>query len=109
VDPRVGLDDLEKRSFFTLPGLELQPLGRQPVASRYTNCAIVISERIILKWPLTKKHMSVQVELYSIWKRPQYAKYMTIRISLNKQSCAAAEICIHHEMKFLNKIFYWNF
>jgi hypothetical protein len=28
VDPRTGLDDLEKRKFLTLPGLELQPLSR---------------------------------------------------------------------------------
>jgi hypothetical protein len=28
VDPRAGVDDVEKRKFFTLPGLELQPLGR---------------------------------------------------------------------------------
>jgi hypothetical protein len=28
VDPRAGLDDLEKRKFLTLPGLELQPLSR---------------------------------------------------------------------------------
>jgi hypothetical protein len=28
VDPRAGLDDAEKRKFLTLPGLELQPLGR---------------------------------------------------------------------------------
>jgi hypothetical protein len=33
VDPRVGLDDVEKRKFFTLPGLELRPLGR-PVRSQ---------------------------------------------------------------------------
>jgi hypothetical protein len=26
VDPRAGLADLEKRKFFTLPGLELQPI-----------------------------------------------------------------------------------
>jgi hypothetical protein len=29
VGPRAGLDDVEKRKFLTLPGLELQPLGRQ--------------------------------------------------------------------------------
>jgi hypothetical protein len=34
VDLRAGLDDLEKRKFLTLPGLELRPLGVQPVASR---------------------------------------------------------------------------
>jgi hypothetical protein len=28
VDPRVGLDDVEKRKFFTLPGLELRPVSR---------------------------------------------------------------------------------
>jgi hypothetical protein len=27
VGPRAGLDDLEKRQFLTLPGLELQPFG----------------------------------------------------------------------------------
>jgi hypothetical protein len=28
VDPRAGLDDVEKRKFLTLPGLELRPLCR---------------------------------------------------------------------------------
>jgi hypothetical protein len=28
VDPRAGLEDVEKRKFLTLPGLELWPLGR---------------------------------------------------------------------------------
>jgi hypothetical protein len=28
VDPRAGLEDIEKRQFLTLPGLELQPLCR---------------------------------------------------------------------------------
>jgi hypothetical protein len=28
VDPRAGLDDVEKRKFLTLLGLELRPLGR---------------------------------------------------------------------------------
>jgi hypothetical protein len=33
VDPRAGLDDVEKRTFLTLPGLELRLLGR-PVPSQ---------------------------------------------------------------------------
>jgi hypothetical protein len=33
MDPRAGLDDVEKRKFFTIPGLELRPLGR-PARSR---------------------------------------------------------------------------
>jgi hypothetical protein len=40
VDLRAALDDLEKRKFLTLPGLELRPLGRPAVASRYTDYAI---------------------------------------------------------------------
>jgi hypothetical protein len=28
VDPRAGLDDVEKRKFLILPGLELRPLSR---------------------------------------------------------------------------------
>jgi hypothetical protein len=28
VDPRAGEDDVKKRKFLTLPGLELRPLGR---------------------------------------------------------------------------------
>jgi hypothetical protein len=35
VDPRAGLDDAEKKKFFTLPGLELRPLGR-PAAIQAT-------------------------------------------------------------------------
>jgi hypothetical protein len=40
VDPRSDLQDLEKRKFFTLPGLELLPSVVQPVASRYTDYAV---------------------------------------------------------------------
>jgi hypothetical protein len=41
VDPRAGLDDMEKWKFFTLSGLEVPlPLVVQPVASRYTDWAI---------------------------------------------------------------------
>jgi hypothetical protein len=40
MNPRTGLDDVEKRRFLTVPGLELRPLGRPAVASRYTDYAI---------------------------------------------------------------------
>jgi hypothetical protein len=40
VDPRAGLDDLEKRKFLKLPGLELNPSVVQLVARRYTDCNI---------------------------------------------------------------------
>jgi hypothetical protein len=40
VDPRAGLDPVEKRKFLTLSGLELRPFVVQPVASLYTDCTI---------------------------------------------------------------------
>jgi hypothetical protein len=38
--PRTGLDNVERRTFLPLSGLELRLLRRQPVTSRYTDCAI---------------------------------------------------------------------
>jgi hypothetical protein len=48
VDPRAGLDDMEKRKFLTLPGLELRP-HRRPARSqsiyrlRYPSSLIIIT------------------------------------------------------------------
>jgi hypothetical protein len=54
VDLRAGLDDVEKRKFFTLPGLELRPLGR-PASSqslcrlRYPgSCHLLQTRRFVL-------------------------------------------------------------
>jgi hypothetical protein len=41
VDPRAGLDDMEKWKFFILPWLV------QPVASRYTDCAIPAPRKVV--------------------------------------------------------------
>jgi hypothetical protein len=52
VGPRARLDDVEKRKFLTLPGLEVDPSVVQPVDSRYTNYAIpapVFSSRLYKK------------------------------------------------------------
>jgi hypothetical protein len=52
VGPRAGLDDVEKRKFLTLPGLELRLLVFQPVVSRYADCAIpapLYNNKILLK------------------------------------------------------------
>jgi hypothetical protein len=39
LDPRTVLDDMEKFKFLTLPGLEIRPLSRSALASRYTDCS----------------------------------------------------------------------
>jgi hypothetical protein len=40
VSPKASLNDVEKRKFLTLPGLELNPLVVQPIASCSTDCTI---------------------------------------------------------------------
>jgi hypothetical protein len=42
VDPRAGLDDVEKRKFLHLPGLELRPLGRAARSQSLYNRSIVL-------------------------------------------------------------------
>jgi hypothetical protein len=44
VDPRAGLDDMEKRKFLTLPGLELRPLSR-PVRSQVLFSQNILRDR----------------------------------------------------------------
>jgi hypothetical protein len=45
VDPRAGLDDMEKKIFLTLLGLEIHPSVVQPVTSLYTDYAIPALEK----------------------------------------------------------------
>jgi hypothetical protein len=69
VNPRAGLDDVEKRKFIALPGLELRPLGR-PARSQslywlrypgslhlfiiYTVSERLQIKRVILQWDALK-------------------------------------------------------
>jgi hypothetical protein len=67
VDPRAGLDDMEKRKFFTLPGLELPPLlVVQPVASCYTDWAIPAQSSENYKTMLSKCKMGSKKAKYAI-------------------------------------------
>jgi hypothetical protein len=52
VGPRTGLDDVERRKFLTLPGLEPDASVVQPVGSRYTDYAIAapIKERDCVRY-----------------------------------------------------------
>jgi hypothetical protein len=40
VGSRAGLDDVEKRKFLSLPGLDSDPSVVQPVTIRYTDCGL---------------------------------------------------------------------
>jgi hypothetical protein len=71
VGPRAGLKDVEKRTFLTPLGLELQPLGRPDVASSYTDYAIPapylrqISVQFITKSILTPIHDNINSNNHS--------------------------------------------
>jgi hypothetical protein len=43
VDPRTGVDDVEMRKILSLPGLEFQPFGCDPIANRYIDWVILAS------------------------------------------------------------------
>jgi hypothetical protein len=52
VDPRASLDDVEKRKFLTLPGLELRPLCRPAHSqslyrTRYPGSYIIVIRKVI--------------------------------------------------------------
>jgi hypothetical protein len=49
--PRADLDDVEKRKFLTLPGLELRPLGR-PAHSQFLYRLRYLSSYIRKKTPI---------------------------------------------------------
>jgi hypothetical protein len=49
VDPRAGLDDVEKRKFSTLPGLELQTLGRRTSSQSLYR----------LRYPVSQSHRTI--------------------------------------------------
>jgi hypothetical protein len=46
---RAGLDEVENRKFLILPGLKFPPLIVEPVASRYTDCAIPDTRELNVK------------------------------------------------------------
>jgi hypothetical protein len=58
VDPRTGLDDVEKRKFLTLLGLALRPLGR-PAHSQSLYRLRYPGSNLVLKHP--KKDFMCQV------------------------------------------------
>jgi hypothetical protein len=67
VDPRAGLDDVEKIKFLTLPGLELRPLGHPVHSQSLTNYAILALFRKTFR--LTNFHLEVMSYFYAISKK----------------------------------------
>jgi hypothetical protein len=69
VDPRAGLDEVEKRKFLTLLGLELRPFGRPaPVELQYLNIIKYLFKLIqfILKLVLLSKRYPI-IYTISLW------------------------------------------
>jgi hypothetical protein len=66
---RKGLEDMKKGTFFTLPGLELRPLGRQPVASRYTDWDLAAHVTSYL-WPHLRTRRCFYLEVRQVTEPP---------------------------------------
>jgi hypothetical protein len=53
MDPRAGLDDVEKNKFLTLPGRELRPLGcaacSQTIPTRYPGSPFMFNSQLNLR------------------------------------------------------------
>jgi hypothetical protein len=75
VDPRGGLEDMEKRKFLTVPGLELDPSPIQSVNNCYTDYAIPahilpiindVKDKIVLDRPLNSILLSTE-KMFSVF------------------------------------------
>jgi hypothetical protein len=76
VGPRVGLDGVEKRKVFTLPGLELQLLGRparsQALPKRYqTQHLWIYSVTVFFQTNYTESETGVRI-LFQICAAPPH-------------------------------------
>jgi hypothetical protein len=86
VGPTAGLDDVEKRKLFTLPGLEFRPLGRparSPSLYRLHSCSAVtilkcFHNKIVLQSYKTK--ISVKsLDIYNTQKTVRYLHTKNIK------------------------------
>jgi hypothetical protein len=78
VNSGAGLDDVEKRNFLTLSGLEFRPLVVQPVASRYTDWAIPA--------PCVSATLTIKILRFShsLYLRILYGSQEKIRTNISK-------------------------
>jgi hypothetical protein len=95
VGPRAGLGDVEKRKFFTLPGLELGPLGR-PARSqslyrlRYPGSWILGCENNRSLWPRGLRHkLFAGSNTGIVGSNPACGIYVCVRLF-----CVCAVLCV---------------
>jgi hypothetical protein len=58
VDSRAGLDDVEKKKFLTLPGLELRPLGRPARSQSLSRLLLIYLTRCVFQTHTKERTMS---------------------------------------------------
>jgi hypothetical protein len=69
MDPRAGLDNVEKKEFLTLPGLELRPFGRSARSQslyrlRYLGSSLDIRTKFYENW---FRYSEVIKGIFFIW------------------------------------------
>jgi hypothetical protein len=81
VDLRAGLDDLQKRKFFTPPGLEFRPLGRPIILNQIT------ATDIFSRFPQSDQ---ADAEIYHIRLEPLPSKSFPINFLLSSELLTAS-------------------
>jgi hypothetical protein len=82
VDPRAGLNDVEKRIFLTLPGLELRPLGHPACSQLLLTGRSMISSVSLKKNVIQHGQENLQDSAYTrsfAQKRPHINYMMKIK------------------------------
>jgi hypothetical protein len=79
--PRTGLDDMEKRKFLTLPGLDLQPLGRAAHSLSLYRLSCLLMINIMFFWDVTPCSMTQRYKSYGGTRYTLWLLYVRVRIS----------------------------
>jgi hypothetical protein len=71
VYPRAGMDDVEKRNFFILPGFELRPLGRPARSQSLYRLSypgsLTTDDRNYLRYQRSKGYIRVKFS-FNVWR-----------------------------------------
>jgi hypothetical protein len=101
VGSRVGLEDVEKRKFLTLPGPNSNPSVIQAEASRYTDCAFPVPMRCFLFYFKGRRvwfsHSPV-VTLFGFWLLQFIACKVTLDVKINKYASSWRCLVMHSRL-----------
>jgi hypothetical protein len=85
VDPRAGLEDVEKRKFLTLSGLELRPLGRPTRSQLLIPTALYLILKAQVAFTISVKGNSRVLKIHQLLRLKNFLSE-TLKIDLRSYS-----------------------